>query len=88
MKPVEPIGAPGELVVIAKDQPEYQPLPSHVDLVDVGTVYTRWQLSWRERLAVALGRHIDLNVLTFGRPLQPLQISVEGLGPEPEAPDA
>lgn len=64
-KPVE-----GGHVVYAADQPEYQPLP--VWKKPQGEVVSRWRLTWRERLAILLGRDLYLEVLTFGRPLQPL----------------
>lgn len=64
----------GTHVVYAADQPEYLPLP--VWRRESGAVVSRWRLSWRERWAVLLGRDIYLEVLTFGRPLQPLYPTV------------
>jgi hypothetical protein len=61
-------------VVYAKDQPEYNPLPS-IKQSD-GCVVTRWAMSWRERLRVLLTGSIYLEVLTFNQPLQPLKMSV------------
>lgn len=68
-KPVD-----GGRVVYAADQPEYQPLP--VWRRESGSVVTRWQLTWRERLALLIGRSLYLEVLTFGQPLQPLYPTV------------
>lgn len=73
MDPVTPI-IPGmnlPVLVIAKDQPEYRPLPA---FVDGSSVLTRWKLSLRERLRVLWRGDIYLTVLTFGRPLQPVRI--------------
>jgi hypothetical protein len=61
------------MVVFAKDQPEYIPLPAWRG--PDGTVVSRWKLSWRERLAVFFGGHLWLTVLTFNHPLQPVKIA-------------
>lgn len=60
----------GQHVVYAANQPEYQPLP--VWKKPGGAVISRWRLTWRERLAVLLGRDLYVEVLTFGQPLQPI----------------
>ena len=70
--PSQPVD--GGQVVYAADQPEYQPLP--VWRRQNGDVVSRWRLTWRERLVVALGRNIYLSVSTFGQPLQPLYPTV------------
>lgn len=67
-------------IVIAKDQPQYRPLPA---VVVNGMVTTRWRLSWRDRLIVFLGGNIWLQILTFGNPLQPVKLSSE----EPQMTD-
>lgn len=77
MTPVQPI-VPGEdlpVLVYAKDQPEYQPLPvwRHRD----GTVLSRWKLTWRERLRVLFTGDVYLWVMTFNQPLQPVKLQVE-----------
>lgn len=72
VSPSKPID--GTHVVYAADQPEYQPLP--VWRRESGAVVTRWRLTWRERFALLLGRSLYLEVLTFGRPLQPLYPTV------------
>lgn len=42
-----------QTVVIAKDQPEYLPIPAHQFADDPqGRIAFCWQLSWCERLAV------------------------------------
>ena len=80
MTPVSPVvpGADLPEIVFAKNQPEYLPLPAH--RTDDGRVYTRWRLTWRERLRVLLGGNLWLMVMTFNRPLQPVMI-------EAQAPD-
>jgi hypothetical protein len=62
-------------IIIAKDQPEYKPLPAVV--LPQGEVITRWKLSEKELRQVTETGSIHLTVLTFGRPLQPVILSVE-----------
>jgi len=81
MKPIDPAGVEGRHVVIAEHQPEYIPLPA---CVRDDVVHTRWRFSLRERIAVLFGRSIDLELLTFKRPLQPLLLYVQGMAPRIE----
>lgn len=74
---MRPIDFPGSNVVIAKDQPQYIPLPALV--ADQG-VYFCWQLTWKERLKLLLTGKLWHNVKTFGGPLQPQMLHVD----EPE----
>jgi hypothetical protein len=53
-------------VTFAKNQPQYQPLPSLRNSGPSGDVMSRWRLTWRERLLILCGRDVWLNVLTFG----------------------
>jgi len=73
MKAVTPI-APGldlPVTVFAKDQPEYLQLPA---FVSGDVVITRWQLSWMERWRIFFAGSLWLNVLTFGKALQPVRL--------------
>ena len=63
-------------LVFGASQPQYLPLPAFKDPGPHGTVITRWQLSWRERLALLFGGDLYLIVLTFGEALQPLMPEV------------
>lgn len=69
MKPVE---FKGQNVVIAKDQPQYLPLPAHVRNSPNGETTSCWALSWIERVKVTLTGRIYLTTLTFRGPLQPI----------------
>jgi D-serine dehydratase len=80
MKPIE---FKEQTIVIAKDQPEYQPLPAHVFGDETGRVAFCWKLTWRERLYLLLSGELWQQVLTFDSPLQPQLLSVEK--PEMEA---
>ena len=75
MMPIDPQIKELELRVYAKDQPEYVPLPARVD--KNGTVVTCWKLTWRERLTVFFRGTIFMTLLTFNRPLQPIQCSID-----------
>lgn len=75
---MQPIEFKGFNTVFAKDQPEYLPLPAHVNRHDTaGTVTTCWRLTWRERLRVLLKGQVWLQQLTFHKPLQPQRPSIE-----------
>jgi len=83
---MEPIEIPddemrgGERVVFAADQPEYRPLPA-LRYPFYGTVRTRWRLSENERRAILDGANVELSIVTFGAPLQPVVLSVQGVEP-------
>ena len=76
MIPVSPVVAGFEKheIIIAKDQPEYQPLPALI--LQDGRVICRWHLTWWERLRLLWSGSLYLQSLTFGAPLQPLLPSV------------
>lgn len=74
MKPASPVIRGYDEVVYAKDQPQYNPLPS-IKLPD-GLIVTRWAMTWRERLRCLFTGSVYLEVLTFNQPLQPLKMSV------------
>jgi hypothetical protein len=61
--------------VYAKDQPEYQPLPS-LRLPD-GKVLTRWKASWQERLRILFTGNVYLTMLTFNKKLQPVMVDTK-----------
>jgi hypothetical protein len=67
-----------ELVVFAKDQPQYIPLPASVDAS--GIVMTEWEPTEEELDRLLQGGRIRLWVHTFGHPLQP--VSIEAIEPE------
>lgn len=76
MIPVDPGEEFGQLVVYGRDQPEYNPLPSRVD--SEGGSFTLWELSLEERQAILDGARLGLRLLTFGQPLQPVYLAIEG----------
>lgn len=69
------------LIVFAKDQPEYNPLPVVVD--EEGNVTTEWELTEEEINRLVCGGRVRLCVCTFdpdlGKPghyLQPVSLDV------------
>ena len=65
MKPIE---FEQQTCVLAKDQPQYQPLPVYDDGEQM---ISCWSLTWWERLSLLLTGRLWLRQLTFGRQLQP-----------------
>jgi hypothetical protein len=68
MKPIE---FPEQTHVLAKDQPEYQPLPVHIVDEPERRMISCWQLTWQERLKILFKGRLWLSQMTFGRSLQP-----------------
>lgn len=71
------IDIPEKTVVIAKDQPQYIPIPAHQFRDAEGRIAFCWALTWRERLRVLFTGRIWHQVLTFNTALQPQKLTVE-----------
>lgn len=72
------INFPEANIVIAKNQPQYHPMPAHIDRSERDTRTTIcWQLSWRERLVVLFTGQIWHQILTFNKPMQPQKLMAE-----------
>jgi hypothetical protein len=56
-------------IIIAKDQPEYLPLPARRS--DDGQVICCWKLSIKERIKLLFTGRVWHIILTFNEPLQP-----------------
>jgi hypothetical protein len=68
---------PQQTVVIAKDQPQYIPMPAYQAQDDVtGLNICCWKLSWRERLKLLVTGKIWHRILTFNQPMQPQLLQV------------
>jgi hypothetical protein len=75
MRPIEFEGQSG---VLAKHQPQYQPLPVHVSLGPDCTVTSCWQLDAVELEQLhANGGRLWIRQLTFGQRFQPQLPSIE-----------
>ena len=75
---MKPIDLKNFNTVIAKDQPEYISLPAHASAD--GVITTCWELTFLERIKVLFFGLIYLQVMTFGKPLQPIKMSTEWEG--------
>lgn len=62
-----------EAVVLAKNQPQYLPLPVIRSSYPLGRVTSRWSLSLWERILVLFGGSLWIQQLTFGDPTQPIK---------------
>ena len=64
-------------VTIAKDQPQYQPIPAHRADDDSGSVIFCWQLTDEEKQRVMETGVIWHSAMTFGHAFQPQLLSTE-----------
>lgn len=63
---------PEQTVVVAKDQPQYRPLPAYrYQRDDQGKINFCWRLSWVDRVKVLFTGRLWHQVMTFNQPLQP-----------------
>lgn len=74
MRPVE---FPEQDVVIAKDQPQYLPLPAYRHRDETGALTFCWKLDLWERLYLLATGRLWHTVLAFGQPLQPQLLEVQ-----------
>lgn len=79
MKPIE---FPEQNVVVAKDQPEYIPLPAYVSPGPTAGVTSCWELSPEDLAEVQRTGRVFVTQLTFGGPLQPVRLGTK-FEPEP-----
>ena len=66
-------------VILAEDQPQYNPLPvAHIRYSD-GTIamISCYRLTVRERLRILFGGKVWWEQLTFGHPLQPQKLYLQ-----------
>ena len=69
---------PEVTTVIAKDQPQYLPLPAHRVANDPqGRIICCWSLSWLERLTLLWRGVVWHQVLTFNTSLQPQLLTTD-----------
>jgi len=74
MNPIQPEARAGaQVVTFAKDQPEYLPLIANIK---GPYVETKWSLTWKERWQVLRHGTLYLTLMTFGKPLQPIRMSI------------
>ena len=78
MKPVSPVikGFEQHEIILAKDQPQYIPLPTLVVEGDEKRMISRWEFSDLEREQIAKGASLLLEQLTFGSLYHPIALSI------------
>lgn len=78
MMPVDPrpkLNPPnGRYVVIAEHQEGVRPLPA---ILLAGHVLTRWHMTDEERALIAAGGDLWLDIVTHGRPVQPVALAAK-----------
>ena len=79
---MKPIDLKGFNTIIAKDQPQYIPLPAHSSAN--GIITTCWELTPIEKIEVHISGRIYLQIATFGKPLQPIKMSTKWEGNDGE----
>lgn len=76
---------PEQTLVIARNQPQYAPLPAYLKRDESGTKIFCWKLSWAARLGLLITGRLWHQVLTFNTPLQPVMLSVKKPDMPPQA---
>ncbi len=73
---MKPVRFKEQTNVLAEDQPQYLPLPVKINL-ESGEIVSCWKLSWRERFKLFCTGRVWVSISTFGRPMQPVYITIE-----------
>jgi hypothetical protein len=63
-------------IVMAKHQPQYNPLRCLPGNTHHGERLSRWTLTSEQRQAVAAGADVFLELVTFEQPMQPIRVAV------------
>ena len=63
--------------IYAENQKQYQSLPVYEDDKQGGRVFHCWRLSFRERIKVLFIGKLWINILNFGKPLQPIKPMID-----------
>ena len=62
--------------IIAKDQPEYFPMPACILQNQEGEIICCWQLTWKEKLKILFTGKIWHSIWTFGQAVQPQLLEI------------
>lgn len=68
---------PEQTVVIAKDQPEYLPMPAHIADDVQRTTTICWYLTWKERVTLLFTGKLWHQMWTFGGSMTPQLMLVD-----------
>jgi len=75
---MQPIKFPQQTHTLAEDQPQYEPLPVHIDQADPATPFTCcFQLSPEELAEINETGCLWHTQLTFGQSFQPVRLSTQ-----------
>lgn len=74
MKPIE---FPEQTTIVAKDQPEYLPLPAYVDPGPRGEVVFCMGLSFKERVILLFTGKLWCSLMCFHKPVTPSFFTVK-----------
>jgi hypothetical protein len=75
---MQPVEFPQQTAILAKDQPQYTPLPVHVGPPEEGYPMTAClELSEEEKAEIAATGKFWLTQITFGHPFQPIRLSTQ-----------
>lgn len=72
-----PIEFPEQTDILAKNQPQYLPMPVHRCTDSTGKMTFCWKLTWQERFKLLLTGKIWQQVMTFHGALQPQRLSID-----------
>jgi hypothetical protein len=78
---MKPISFAHSNTTFGTNQPQYKPLPAHVD--KDGIVTTCWTLNFWERLCVLFGSPVYISQMTFHQALQPQLVRLDFYPEEP-----
>ncbi len=74
---MEPVEFEHQNIVIAKDQPQYKPLPALKITGPDGAMVSCWKMSFIERIKTLFTGRIWVCVMTFNKPYPPTLISTD-----------
>lgn len=74
---MKPVHFKGDNHVVAVSQEPYLPLPVHVDNCAEVIITSCWKMSVGQRIKCLFTGKIYVQLMTFGKPLQPQKVSVE-----------
>lgn len=79
ISPVLPSSPSIQEIVLARNQPQYKPLPvAYLEYMDgTKSMISCYKLTWRERFMIFLSGMVWWEQLTFGEPLQPQKMYIE-----------
>lgn len=69
---MKPTDFPEANTTLARDQPQYQPLPVHIVDERERRMISCWSLTWRERIRLLLTGQLWISLMTFGSAPQPI----------------